>query len=229
MAGTLDIEWTRDALEAHYGQSQQPLTEDLFELLLLENVVYLADDDRRSAAFRALRQQVGTTPEAILAASSATLIPITSAGILPELQIEKLRRIADIATAEFGGDLDVLRRIPLAQAKRRLRKFPSIGEPGAEKILLLSRSHPVFAVDSNGLRVLLRLGYGEEGNNYGASYHSAMAAVRPELQQDFDWLISLHLLLREHGQRLCRRNQPQCGICPLAARCRYNLAHREEP
>ena len=34
------------------------------------------------------------------------------------------------------------------------------GEPGAEKVLLFSGSAPVLALDSNALRVLLRLGFG---------------------------------------------------------------------
>jgi hypothetical protein len=47
---------------------------------------------------------------------------------------------------------------PLPQAKKALKRFPSIGDPGAEKILLLTRSYPVMALYSNGLRTLCRVG-----------------------------------------------------------------------
>ena len=43
-----------------------------------------------------------------------------------------------------------------------LKKFPAIGDPGVDKILLLTRTEPVMALDSNGLRVLVRLGFGAE-------------------------------------------------------------------
>jgi endonuclease III len=28
-----------------------------------------------------------------------------------------------------------------------------------------------------------------------------------------------HLLLKRHGQELCRRTRPRCAECPLAAGC----------
>ena len=100
-------------------------------------------------------------------------------------------------------------------------KFPSIGAPGADKILLLSRSHPVFALDSNGLRVLLRLGHGREAKSYAATYRSVQEAIAPQLEPDHDWLIRAHLLLRRHGQTLCRRSRPLCEACPVAEGCAF--------
>jgi hypothetical protein len=43
-----------------------------------------------------------------------------------------------------------------------LKRFPGIGDPGAEKILLFIHSYPVMALDSNGTRVLCRVGFSEE-------------------------------------------------------------------
>ena len=53
---------------------------------------------------------------------------------------------------------------------------PCSGDPGAEKILLFSRTHSILALDSNGLRVLRRLGYGEERKSYASTYRSAQEA-----------------------------------------------------
>ncbi len=66
--------------------------------------------------------------------------------------------------------------------RKRCKKFPRIGEPGAEKILLFSQSYPVLALESNGLRVLLRLGFGEERKNYSVSYKLAQAAAQSQLK-----------------------------------------------
>lgn len=90
------------------------------------------------------------------------LAGIGKAGILPDVSAEKLLVIAKIAYEEFDGDLRALLKKPLPQAKKALKRFPSIGDPGAEKILLLTRSCPVMALDSNGLRVLCRVGFAEE-------------------------------------------------------------------
>jgi hypothetical protein len=60
--------------------------------------------------------------------------------------------------ADFAGELESERGLPLPRAVRALAGFSSSGVPGAEKSLLLARRHPVLALDSNGGRGLTRLG-----------------------------------------------------------------------
>jgi endonuclease III len=45
--------------------------------------------------------------------------------------------------------------------------------------------------------------------------------VAGELDKECRPLIEAHLLLRRHGQELCRRSEPACAKCPLAGECRY--------
>jgi endonuclease III len=106
---------------------------------------------------------------------------IGKAGILPDVSAEKLLVIAKIAYEEFDGDLRAVLKKPLPQAKKALKRFPSIGDPGAEKILLLTRSCPVMALDSNDLRVLCRVGFAEEQKNYSATYRLAQDAIHGQL------------------------------------------------
>jgi endonuclease-3 len=80
---------------------------------------------------------------------------------------------------------------------------------------------PALALDSNGLRVLLRLGFGKEEKSYAKSYRSAREAAQAQLESDFDVLIEAHQLLRRHGQELCKRNEPRCDACPLRKECAY--------
>ncbi|HME00298.1 MAG TPA: hypothetical protein VKM93_23565 [Terriglobia bacterium] len=135
--------------------------------------------------------------------------------------MERLRAIARIALDEFEGDLrKVVKQAP-EKAKKALRLFPGIGDPGAEKILLFSRSYPALALESNGLRALVRLGFGEASKNYSTTYRSAQEAAKGQLQEDCRVLIRAHQLLRRHGQELCRRSAPSCEYCPLQGGCRY--------
>jgi endonuclease-3 len=220
---TLDA--IRSSLEAHYGAPAAPRTTDPFALILWEQVAYLADDEKRLAAFGLLEERVGLTADAILAAKPKTLTEIAAQGgaIAASERAERMRESARRVVADWGGKLRTVRELPVADAKRALMKFPMIGEPGAEKILLFTRAHPLLAPDSNGLRVLLRLGYGKEERNYAQSYRSVREATLPELRQDCGWLISLHELLRLHGRVLCRRSAPRCGECPLAGVCEFVL------
>jgi|SRR5215471_5342992 len=211
-----------DRLGRHYGPPTPPITNDPFELILLESVAYLVGDEQREAAFKLLRKLIGTKPPQIVAASKDNLLRVTKlGGIAAETRAARLREIALIATSEFDGDMRTALKLPLAEAKRALRKFPSIGEPGAEKILLFTQTYPVPALDSNGLRVLLRLGFGEEKKNYTASYRSAQEAIKNELVDDCDWLIRAYLLLRLHGKELCKTTKPRCESCPVRNDCAF--------
>jgi endonuclease-3 len=211
-----------DQLKAYYGQPAPPKVTDPLEMILLENVAYLVSDEQRDEAFAALRDRVGLSPVNILAASDEDLSEVAElGGMHPNARVSKLRAIAQIALQEFEGDLAGALKQPAARAKRALKKFPGIGEPGAEKILLFSRTHPALALESNGLRVLIRLGFGEERKNYAGTYRSAQEAVDEEIEKSCDWLIAAHQLLRRHGRELCRNAQPRCKQCPLTRACRF--------
>src|SRR5438132_14031953 len=222
VAAKLNLPKIVSQLAKHYGEPKPPITADAFELILLENIAYLVSDERREEAFARLRKHAGTKPHEILSASHDEILKATKlGGMHPEQRVSRLREIALIAMNDFEGDLKSVLRLPLPKAKQALRKFPSIGEPSAEKILLFTRSYPILGLDSNGLRVLVRLGFGEEKKNYSATYRSVQEAIKDQLKEDYDWLIAAHLLLRQHGKQLCKTNAPLCEKCPVRKSCPY--------
>jgi endonuclease-3 len=212
-----------EKMERVHGRPGAPPFAGPFEMILWEMVAYLADDTRRLAAFEALRERVGFAPKKILAASKKLLGEITRIGgsIAAEERAERLQTAARLAVTECGGDLAAALKLSPPEAKKLLRKFPMIGEPGAEKILMMSGVLPVLALESNGLRVLLRLGFGEDGKNYAAAYRSVREAVSGELPKDCGILTRAHHLLRQHGQTVCLRNGPVCHACAVSADCRF--------
>ena len=221
----LSISAVIDRLAGHYGEPAPPETVEPFAMILWENVAYLANDEKRAEAFAELRKLTGLTPAGVRKAKSSALLAVAKKGILPEQTVEKLRRAAETSRNEFGDDLKVVLDKPVASAKRDLRKFPAIGEPAAEKILLFNQRLPVLVLDSNGLRVLVRLGYTAEHQNYSTMYKAAQRALEPQLPKDCEALIRSYQLLRQHGQVLCKRTSPACGECPLRANCSYFSEH----
>jgi len=213
-----------DTLEKLHGRTQVEPPRDVLGLILWENVAYLLDDDKRRAAFAALKKRVGLAPARIRAAKPEVLHELAAmGGIHPAQRVDRLREIADVALADFDDDLDAVLALPPAKARRALRKFPGIGEPGAEKILLFTHTEPVLALESNGLRALLRLGFGAESANYAASYKSVQLAVEPLIERDCDARIRAWHLLRAHGQALCKNKTPDCDACPLSDACAFVL------
>ena len=218
----LPLAVTLSRLERHYGEPHRPPARGLFELVLWENACYLLPDDRRAAVFEGLRQRVGLTAAAILGADRRTLLELaTMGGMRPEVRVSRWLEIARITTEQFGGNLESLLLAPWPEARKALKLFPTIGDPGAEKLLLFCGVGERLALDSNGLRVLLRVGFGQEMKNYAASYRSVQQALSGELPRDAGALANAHLLLRSHGKSLCRDKSPRCQECPLADGCAF--------
>src|SRR5271157_1202163 len=198
-------------LKRHYGEPKLPPAQGPFQLVLWENACYLLSDERRAAVFEGLRAQVGLDAGAILNADRDTLLALARmGGMRPETRVFRWREIARIAMSQFDGDPDRIPREPLEKAKKALKQFPNIGDPGAEKILMFCGAAPGLPLESNGLRVLTRVGYGRSQKNYGAMYRSVQEAIGPELPKGAAALTCAHVLLRQHGKTLCRNNQPRC-------------------
>jgi len=208
------------ALERLYGRPPSPPTDDPYLVALRENVAYLVDDARRDAAYESLRKSIGLEPDALEKATVARIVAgLGGSGGHAARCAEKLKECAAIAREVGRERLRDLARGDPAAARKILKRFPGIGDPGADRMLLLARSLETLAPESNGLRVLQRLGFAPETDNYARAYKAAAEAVAPELPEELDDLIAARELLRTHGKELCTRTRPKCEACPLARRC----------
>ena len=210
-------------LERHHGKPPLPPANGPFELVLWENACYLLPDERRAAVFEGLRAQVGLTPEAIWKAPREILMPLAKlGGMQPETRVLRWQEIAHITLQQFHGDLNQILGWEYAKARKALQQFPSIGEPGAEKILMYCGLSTGLPLESNGLRVLTRVGYGDlHSKNYSAKYKSVQEAVAAELPHGGGNVARAHLVLRAHGKSICRDATPQCAECPVSAMCAF--------
>jgi len=216
-------------LEQHHGSVAFTEPTDPYELIVYTNCGYPPSQDNCRKGFEALRSGVGLSTAALLAASEPQLAKaLRAGGIVPELRASRLKVIARLMTEDFGGDL---RRILDAskEARKALKRFPTIGDPGADKVLLFCAGIPVAAVPSNCLHVPLRLGLGIQRSSYAASYRSVQEALTLLLAGQPEAMRRAYLLLRHHGQELCHRTVPLCGSCPVAQMCPYGREHGAPP
>lgn len=210
-------------LRRQHGAAQIPPAKGPFELVLWENACYLLPDERRREVFEGLRAQVGLTPDAILSADRDVLLRwATRGGMRPTVRVFRWLEAARICSEQFDGDLSGILALPYDKAKKALKQFPNIGDPGAEKILMFCGAAPGLPLEWNGLRVLTRVGYGRENvKNYGRTYKSVQDAIAGELPKGAKKLSEAHLLLRQHGKEICRNNAPRCADCSISALCAW--------
>jgi endonuclease-3 len=222
-----------DTLENLYEPQKAAGPTDPYEMIVYLNCGYPATDVSCSKGFEVLKREVGLKPENILAAPKLKLTKLMQfGGIVPELRAEKLKDIARMVKSDLGGDLKAaLNKWMLEEkkqpgkgirgAKNVLQRFPVIGEPGADKILLFSKLAPVAAVPSAFVGVAMRLWFGETGKNYAADYRTAREILSAGLDETFEARQRAYLLLKKHGQEICKRSTPKCEICPLTTQCVY--------
>ena len=102
------------------------------------------------------------------------------------LRALRLKEIAARVQHELDGDLRSPLVGPLERARKALKKFPNIADPGADRILLFSGIAPIAAVPSNCPHVLVRIIHGQERENYGVTYREAQEAIENETAKKAD-------------------------------------------
>jgi endonuclease III len=211
-----------DRLEAFYGKQEPGWPVDPYLFLVWWHCGYPASDAACSKGWESLTKEVGVSLSEILAAPPAKLArALKPGGMVPELRAMRLKEIAARVKDELGGDLRAALVGPVAQVRKILKKFPNIAGPGADRILLFGGVAPVAAVPSNCPHVLVRIQRGQERENYGVTYREAQAAIELEVPEKFDARTRAYLLLKRHGQELCKRTKPKCPECPLQSSCAF--------
>jgi adenine-specific DNA glycosylase len=143
--------------------------------------------------------------------------------MVPELRAQRLHEIAARVLGDFGGDLKNLFARPEREIRKELKKFPGIGDPGADRIRLFSGSVALPAIPSNCPHVLVRLSVGQEPDNYSAVYRTAKEILHAALPETVEARRRAYLLLKMHGEEICTR-KPKCSRCPLSATCAFAMA-----
>lgn len=216
-----------DKLERFYGKQEPYWPVDPYEFIVWWHCGYPASDAACTKGWDKVKSDVGIEPHNLLAATPGKLASALKAGgMLPELRALRLKEIAMRVKDEFGGDLRAALAGPLSDARRTLKKFPGIADPGADRILLFAGMTPTAAVPSNCTQVLARVLYGQVVENYGANYRQVQQAIAAEVPETFDARTRTYLLLKHHGQEICKRTNPKCKKCPISSNCAYFAGHR---
>ena len=221
---TLQVfEW----LEAFHGRQGPCWPTDPYRSIVWWHCGYPPSDARCAKGWESLSQHIGVEPHDILAVPAAQLTrALAPGGMVPELRATRLKAIAERVLGEFGGDLHRGLSASPAKARKVLRTFPNIADPGADRILLFGGIAPVAAVPSNCPHVLVRIQLGQERENYGVTYREAQHAIEAEVGENFEERTRAYLLLKRHGQEICRSAKPKCEKCPVSAFCSFFAGSR---
>ena len=209
-------------LERYYGKCRSPKRRPHPLDVLVRTILSQNTSDVNShAAFARLKQKLPKWDKVKDAPTRSIEAAIRRAG-LSRIKAPRIKGILQEIEERRGSlSLDFLARWPNERAYEYLLSLNGIGPKTAACVLLFAFGKNVLPVDTHILRVSKRLGLiGAEVNAEKA--HKILGQMVPE-----DTTYAFHILLIEHGRRLCTARSPGCPECPLLEICEYGKRHRK--
>jgi len=201
------------ALESAYGPrafvSRGRAVDVLVETVLSQNT----SDANSHRAFESLLARFGTLETVAEARVEDIERAIANAG-LSRIKSVRIREILTRLAHENGSlDLAFLAELDVDAARQYLVSFKGVGLKTASCVLLFSLGMPAMPVDTHVHRVAGRLGLINPRVSAKAAHSVLEAIVKPEDRYRF------HILLIEHGRRVCQARNPKCRVCVLNRIC----------
>ena len=131
--------------------------------------------------------------------------------------------LQEIKQKQDGFELAFLKQLPLDEARDWLIQLPGVGMKTASCVLLFSLGIPALPVDTHVARVTRRLGIVNPKTSVEKT-HKTLEGLIPR-----DDVYRFHVLVIEHGRKICKAQRPLCHQCILQMSCvSYGIIEEEQ-
>lgn len=113
--------------------------------------------------------------------------------------------------------LETLADQELKTAQSVLLGFPGVGPKTAAFVLMSALGKDVFPMDTHIFRILERVGLLDSSMS-ASKAHEAMEALIPAGE-----CFPAHMVMVEHGRKICTARSPRCSECNLSDICTFYL------
>jgi endonuclease-3 len=200
-------------LRAGYGEKPWRLRKNPVAVLVQTILSQNTSDRNSGLAFRHLLASFHSWDE-VANASPDQISEVIKAGGLGKIKAGYIKQaLEEIRQRQGGYELEFLRKLPVGEARDWLRQLPGVGMKTASVVLLFSLGMPALPVDTHVFRVAKRLGLIDSKVSVDKAHRLLEALVRPEDMYQF------HILLIEHGRKICKAQRPRCRECVLGSLC----------
>ena len=200
-------------LSAVYGKRKWRPRQSPIEVLVQTILSQNTSDRNSGQAFEHLRASFGSWEE-MANASVGRISHSIKAGGLGMVKARYIKQaLEEIRRRQGGFELGFLGKLPVDDARDWLRQLPGVGMKTASCVLLFSLGMPALPVDTHVFRVAKRLGLIDSVVSVEKA-HRLLEGLVPS--QD---VYQFHVLLIEHGRRICKAQRPRCKECALATLC----------
>ena len=193
-----------------------PPLDELISTILSQST----NDLNRDRAFEELRRRFPTWEEVRDAPRRSVVSAIRQAGLANQ-KAPRIQKVLRQITAERSRlELDFLRALPPAEARRWLLRFKGVGPKTAAIVMLFSLDMPAFPVDTHIHRVSGRIGLRPPKASAEQAHELLAGLFLPETFK------AAHLNLIRLGREVCQARRPACERCPVTKWCDYYRDNR---
>ncbi len=200
-------------LTREYGKREWKLDKDTVGVLVRTILSQNTSDRNSDRAFDSLKKAFPSWVQAKNASEDKLAESIKHGG-LSEVKARYIKDSLNHIFREQGNlNLDLLKGMATEEARKWLLHLPGVGLKTANVVLLFSLGVPVLPVDTHVFRVTKRLGLIEKE----AKIETVSDKLEPYLPPD--QVYAFHVLIIEHGRKVCVARHPKCRICVLGNMC----------
>ncbi|MGZ8527923.1 MAG: endonuclease III domain-containing protein, partial [Candidatus Limnocylindrales bacterium] len=153
---------------------------------------------------------------AVESAPLAELVEVIRPGGLAQQKAPRIQAaLRTVREARGDHSLEFLGELSALDARDWLTRIDGIGRKTASVLLLFCFGAPLMPVDRHVERVSQRIGLIGPRTTADDAHEVYLALLEP------DQMYEAHVNLITHGRRTCHARKPECGRCPVRARCRY--------
>jgi len=202
-----------DLLKEEYGSPEWQPDNDPISVLVRTILSQNTSDTNSRGAFVSLLASFGGW-ENVADADVDTIEHAIRRGGLGRVKAVRIKQaLKEIKRRRGRLELGFLGQLNLSEARDWLERLPGVGMKTASCVLLFSLGMPALPVDTHILRVAKRLGLVSFKASLGQAHQLLGELVA---RQD---VYQFHILLIEHGRRVCRAQRPLCHVCVLRGIC----------
>lgn len=205
-------EQTLNLLTKEYGSRKWQPRHDPLSVLVQTILSQHTSDTNSRRAFESLITAFGSW-EKVAAADVDQIFALIKVGGLGKIKASRIKQmLSEIKRKRGKIELSFLDKLPLAEAREWLKQLPGVGTKTANCVLLFSFGRPALPVDTHVFRVARRLEM-VSSPSVEQAHELLEGLVTPGDVYQF------HVLMIEHGRRICQSQHPHCLQCVLRALC----------
>ena len=210
------IEHILDLLTSEYGNRDWQPDDNPLSVLVQTILSQNTSDANSRRAFKSL---LASFPrwEDVASADVCLIANAIKGGGLGEIKARYIRQaLGEIQRKRGRLELDFLNELPLDEARGWLTQLPGVGTKTANCVFLFSLGRPALPVDTHVYRVAMRLGLIDAKTTVEKAHKRLESLVPP------DKVYLFHVLMIEHGRKVCKAQRPRCFNCVLNRHCQYS-------